>query len=71
MVTEIRLLRVKTGSTIRAFAREHGFSEGMLIRVERGQAYVPPNWRSRLAQALGVRVEDICDPATGWPRLAG
>ncbi|TDA64500.1 MAG: XRE family transcriptional regulator [Clostridia bacterium] len=71
MITALRLARMKTGKTLRSFANENHFSEVMLSRIERGQAYVPPNWREKLAQALGVRVEDICDPVTGWPRLAG
>lgn len=70
MVTNLRLLRVKTGRTLRQVARELQIPEVGLSRVEKARAYIPPAWRERLAQALGVRVEDICDPATGWPKLA-
>lgn len=69
MVTALRLYRVKTGKTLRQVARELGIPEVGLCRCERGQAYIPPAWRERLAKALGVQVEDICDSETGWPVL--
>lgn len=68
-VTNIRVLRVRTGKTMREFAGENGLSEVMLSRIEKGRQYVPPKWRNVLAGALGVAVEDICDPETGWPRV--
>jgi ribosome-binding protein aMBF1 (putative translation factor) len=69
MVTVIRLARVKAGLSLRDFARKHKFPESAFCRVERGQAYVPPNWRKRLAKALGLSIEEICDLTTGWPKI--
>jgi hypothetical protein len=69
MITAIRLARVKTGSSLRDFAKKNRFPESAYCRVERGQAYVPPNWRKRLAKALGLSIEEICDLATGWPKI--
>jgi len=68
VVTALRVYRVATGDTIKEFARKHGLSEVMLSRMERGHYYIPSTWRQRLADSLGVRVEDICDPQTGWPK---
>lgn len=68
-VTNLRVLRVKTGRSIREFAKILGMPENVLNRIERGQLYVPPKWRRPLAEALGVPEEEICDPRTGWPRL--
>lgn len=69
MVTVLRLLRVKTGDTLRGFARRHGFNEILLTRIELGQSYVPPALRVPLATALGVEIQMILDPTTGWPVL--
>lgn len=69
IVTALRVYRVKTGKTLRQTARELGISEMSLCRIERGQAYVPPGWRQKLADFFGVPVSEICDPATGWPTL--
>jgi transcriptional regulator with XRE-family HTH domain len=71
LVTILRLLRVQTGETLRAFAKHHGFNEVLLTRIELGQSYVPPAIRVRLATSLGVAPEMILDPKTGWPALAG
>lgn len=69
MVTALRLHRVKTGKTLRQMARELGIPEVGLCRVERGQAYIPPAWRQKLADFFGVPVSEICDEETGWPVL--
>jgi|GEM_PF-1380347 len=69
MVTALRLYRVKTGKTLRQVARELGIPEVGLCRVERGQGYIPPAWRQKLASFFGVPVSEICDPTTGWPVL--
>lgn len=69
MVTVVRLLRVQTDNTLRAFAKRHGFNEVLLTRIELGQSYVPPALRARLAAALGVEQQTILDPNTGWPIL--
>jgi transcriptional regulator with XRE-family HTH domain len=63
------MLRVEMGQSLRAFAKAYGFSEDMLIRIERGHAYVPEPWRDRLAAALGVSVDEILDSATGLPKF--
>jgi transcriptional regulator with XRE-family HTH domain len=67
MITVLRLARVRTGLTLRAFARRYGLSEVTLCKIERGAHYIPPTWRPRLAAALGLPVEAICDER-GWPR---
>jgi transcriptional regulator with XRE-family HTH domain len=67
MITVLRLARVRTGLTLRAFARRHGLSEVTLCRIERGVQYIPPGWRAKLAEALGLSIEAICDER-GWPR---
>ncbi|NPV70417.1 MAG: helix-turn-helix domain-containing protein [Firmicutes bacterium] len=69
MVTQVALLRFKTGVTAREFAKAVGIPEVTMYRIERGRQYVPPKWRRPLAEALGVSEEEICDPKTGWPRL--
>ncbi len=69
MVTVLRVYRVKTGKTLRQVARELGIPEVGLCRVERGQAYIPPAWREKLADFLAVPVSEICEEATGWPVL--
>lgn len=67
-VTRLRVFRVQSGLSIKDFANKHGLSAQMLNRMELGQAYIPPHWRERLADALGVSVSDICDPQSGWPK---
>ncbi len=69
MVTALRVYRVKTGKTLRQVARELGIPEVGLCRVERGQAYIPPAWRAKLADFYAVDISEICDPETGWPVL--
>lgn len=68
MLTVLRLARLKTRATLRSFARLHQLDEATLSRIERGIQYVPPHWRQRLAIALELGVDDICD-ARGWPKL--
>jgi transcriptional regulator with XRE-family HTH domain len=68
MITNIKIVRIQTGLTLRAFAAAHGLSESMLCRIERGTQYVPPGWRARLAEALGLSTDEVCD-ANGWPRI--
>ncbi|HHV78528.1 MAG TPA: helix-turn-helix transcriptional regulator [Firmicutes bacterium] len=70
MLTNLRVLRVRSGLKASELARRLGLAETMLIRIELAQAYVPPKWRRPLAEALGVEPEAIMDPATGWPKLA-
>lgn len=69
MVTRLKVLRAKTGLTLRQTAKEIGIHETFLCRIERGQSYLPPNLRERLAAFYGVKVETICNPQTGWPVL--
>ena len=68
MITALRLARTKTGKTMRHFAREHGFAETALCRIERGQAYIPEKWRQRLASSLQIGIDELCDER-GWPRF--
>lgn len=69
MVTALRVYRVKTGKTLRQTAQELGISEIQLCRIERGQSYIPPHLRQRLADFFGVSISEICDETTGWPIL--
>ncbi|MCG0276604.1 MAG: helix-turn-helix domain-containing protein [Thermosediminibacteraceae bacterium] len=69
MVTALRVYRVKTGKTLRQTAQELGISEIQLCRIERGQSYIPPHLRQKLANFFGVPISEICDEATGWPIL--
>ncbi len=69
MVTNLRLLRVKTGKTLRQVAQELQIPEVGLCRVERGHAYIPPAWREKLTSYFNVKISEICDPETGWPVL--
>lgn len=68
-VTAMRIARVRTGLTLRQFARLHGLSEPRLCKVERGLEYVPPKWRPVLVKALGLTEQDLCD-SRGFPKLA-
>lgn len=69
MVTNMRVLRVKRGLTIRKLAKELGIHECWLNRMERGQNYIPPHLRQKLADFFGVPISEICDEVTGWPVL--
>ena len=66
MVTKLRLARVQTGMNIRDFARWLNLSESLLSKMETGKHYVSQKWRNILAEALDLKVEDICDEQ-GWP----
>ena len=69
VVTNLRLLRVRKGLTLRDVSRELGIHDTWLCRIERGQNYIPYHWRHVLADFFGVPVSEICDPETGWPIL--
>ncbi|MDN5331413.1 MAG: helix-turn-helix protein [Tepidanaerobacteraceae bacterium] len=69
MVTNLRILRVKRGLTIRKLAKELEIHECWLNRMELGQSYIPPHLRQKIADFFGVQVSEICDEATGWPIL--
>ncbi len=69
MVTNLRLLRVRKGLTVRKVAAQLGVNETWYCRMERGQNYIPPHYRQKLAEFFGVPVSEICDKATGWPVL--
>jgi hypothetical protein len=43
MLTAVRLARLKTGITLRSFARLHQLDAATLLRVERGIQYVSPH----------------------------
>ena len=61
MVTALRIARIKTGLSLRAFARNLGIPETTLCKIERGTHYVPPAWRSKLAEAVGLTIAEICN----------
>jgi transcriptional regulator with XRE-family HTH domain len=61
MVTVLRIARVKTGMSLRAFAKALEMPESTLCKIERGVQYVPPLWRDKLAAAVGLAVQEICD----------
>ena len=67
-VTVLRVARVRTGLSLRAFAQQHDLSEVTLCNVERGKYYIPPAWREKLAKVLGISINELCDE-NGWPRL--
>lgn len=69
MLTNLRLLRLKAGLTVRAAAKELGVHETWLSRIEKGRAVVPESWREKLAAYYKVPPEELYDPATGWPVL--
>ena len=67
MLTALRLARLKTGITLRSFARLHPLDEATRARRARHPvraAALPP----ALAIARELSVDDICD-ACGWPKL--
>src|SRR5258705_11306464 len=65
MVTKLRMARVKTGLSLRAFAQANKLSESLLSKMETGKYYIPEKWRQTLAEALGLTVAAICDEK-GW-----
>lgn len=69
MVTNLRILRVCKGLTVRKVAGQLGVNETWYCRMERGQNYIPPHYRQKLAEFFGVPVSEICDEVTGWPIL--
>jgi len=69
MVTNLRLLRVRKGLTLKDMAAQIGLNETWYCRMERGQNYIPPHLRQRLADFFGVPISEICDEVTGWPVL--
>ncbi|GFN22440.1 helix-turn-helix domain-containing protein [Thermanaeromonas sp. C210] len=69
MVTNLRLLRVRKGLTLKYMAAQIGLNETWYCRMERGQNYIPPHYRKKTAEFFGVPVSEICDEATGRPVL--
>ena len=69
MVTNLRLLRVRKGLTLKETAVQINLNETWYCRMERGQNYIPPHYRQKLADFFGVPVSEICDEVTGWPVL--
>lgn len=68
MLSVLKLERLKKGKRRREVARELGIPEVALCRVENGQAYVPPGWRSRLADYYGVSPSELWNEY-GWPLI--
>lgn len=69
MVTNLRLLRVRKGLTLKETAAQINLNETWYCRMERGQSYIPPHLRQKLADYFNVPVSEICDEVTGWPIL--
>ncbi|MGB9813474.1 MAG: helix-turn-helix domain-containing protein [Thermovenabulum sp.] len=69
MVTALRILRVKRDLTIKELSQKVGVNTTWYCRMERGQSYIPPHLRQKLADFFGVQISEICDPKTGWPIL--
>jgi DNA-binding XRE family transcriptional regulator len=61
MITALRIARIRTGMSLRDFARKVGIPETTLCKIEKGTHYVPPAWRPKLAEALGIRVGEMCN----------
>lgn len=57
--TAIRRLREEKDLSRDAFARLTGLSLATLYRIETGKQKPGPETRARMAQALGVREEDL------------
>lgn len=53
MVTNLRLLRVRKGLTLKDMAAQIGLNETWYCRMERGQNYIPPHLRQKLADFFG------------------
>ena len=65
MLTALRLARLKTGITLRSFARLHPLDEATLARRARHSVCADAPGPA-LAIALQLCVDHICD-ARGWP----
>lgn len=55
----IRLMREKKELTQSAVAKELGFTNVFLHRIERGQADLPPKYAEQMAKILGLEKDDI------------
>ena len=61
MQTEIAKVMSIKGITNKSLARSHGVTDVAICEWKRGRVCVPPGRRKQLADALGVRVEEILD----------
>jgi len=68
-MTKIELVMARRGVSNIKLARALGVSEGSTSAWKRGYVCVPRKHRQKLAEALGVKVEDILDER-GLARLA-
>lgn len=68
MLTVLRCERLKRGLTVKQFSERYNLSRTRLSRLETGREYIPPSWRTKLSDALGVPVESFCDEA-GFPKV--
>ena len=69
MQTEIAKVMSIKGITNKSLARSLGVTDVAICEWKRGRVCVPPGRRKQLADALGVRVEEILDDR-GLARLA-
>ena len=56
---EIRIRRIKRGYTIEQFANEIGLHASQLSRIERGETNVTISTITFLAEAFGVKPEEL------------
>ncbi len=56
---KIRIMRDRAGFSLRQFAREVRADPTHLSRIERGTGSPSPSLRNRIAERLGVTVDDI------------
>jgi transcriptional regulator with XRE-family HTH domain len=61
MQTEIAKVMSIKGITNKSLARALGVTDVAICEWKRGRVCVPPGRRKQLADALGVRVEEILD----------
>lgn len=61
-MAKLKELRERKGLTRKELAIRTGIDYATLYKLEKGQLIVYPGWRKRLAQALGVKEEELeCD----------
>ncbi len=68
----VRELRLASGLSQEAFANKHGFARSYLSKIERGKSNLALDAIARLADALGVEVEELFKfpAASGEDKLA-
>jgi len=61
MQTAVERIMRQRGITNKSLARTLGVTNAVVCGWKRGRIYVPPGRRKQLAEALGVRVDEILD----------